>query len=138
MFNNNLFENNLSTEKKKNISLSPVGCFHPKVTEFFNSKILDKDSNSDVGEIYFQLKEKTKTIIVQSIDIDIKKEGYGVAVYKMISEMYPDFTLVSSSEIAKKDSADQEKPNAIYLWDKLVSLGYAEKDELTGIYKMKK
>jgi hypothetical protein len=119
------------------ISLAPVEVFPSKISPILESEVTDSNSKEVVGKVNFQLNHRDKSIIVQSVTIDKPKQGYGVEVYKSIQHRYPDYQLQSSGQMNKKDTEDQEKPNAVYLWEKLVKLGLAEGDK-NGGFKMKK
>ena len=121
----------------KGVVLQPELKFAAKLTPIYFSEILDIATGEKVGFVEFQLDHRAKTIIISVIDIKNPRQGYGVSVYKAIQESYPDYTLESSDQMNKKDNEDQEKPNAVYLWEKLVKLGLAEKNR-DGGFKMKK
>lgn len=111
----------------KKVSLRPVISFESKVNPIFESEIFDSKTQEVVGRLEFSLNQKREIIHIPSIFIKKPREGYGISVYKKIQEMYPEYTLQSSEQMNKKDDKMQEKPNAVYLWEKLESLGLAEK-----------
>lgn len=131
-------------EQLKNISesfpeviMTPVEKFASKLTPIFESDIFDKINGEKIGHIDFKLNHNQKIITVESIVIHTPKQGYGASVYKSLQSGYPEYQLISSGQMRAKTIESQEKPNVIYLWEKLVSLGYAEKDGKGG-FKMKK
>jgi len=129
----------LSFEKKlaPEVSLNPNEVSRSTQTITLSSKITDKTKGEEVGWVDFKLSTSRKTLTIETINIVKKKQGYGESSYRLLQSMYPDYTLVSSSQMNKKDDPAQEKPNAVYLWEKLVRLGYAEEDG-TGGFRMKK
>jgi hypothetical protein len=76
-------------------------------------------------------------MLVQHISINAPKQGYGAALYKLLQNLYPEYRLVSSGAMNAKTDPSQEKANAVYLWEKLVRLGYAETSE-ENQFRMKK
>jgi hypothetical protein len=119
------------------ISLDPKETFASKISPIFESIVIDTNTGEKIGTVKFQLNHRDKTIIVQDINIDKPRQGYGIEVYKTIQQMYPDYQLQSSDQMTKRETASQMKPNAVYLWEKLVREGLAEGDANVG-FKMKK
>ena len=119
------------------ILIQPQESFGSKLSPAFESDILDGTTHEKVGHVTFKLRHRPKIIVVEDIVITHPKQGYGVSLYKTLQSTYPDYQLVSSGQMKAKDLDSQEKPNAVYLWEKLVSLGFAEEDG-SGGFRMKK
>ncbi|MBP7805248.1 MAG: hypothetical protein KA052_03475 [Candidatus Pacebacteria bacterium] len=125
------------SEKIKKVTIVPEEKFASKLTPIYTSEITDPETGEDVGSVDFQLKIKEKKMIVQHIYINKPRQGYGVSTYRMLRDLYPDYTLNDSGEAMRaKDNPEQELANAEYLWKKLVQLGDAEEIEGGG-YRMK-
>ena len=118
------------------VSLFPKEVFASKLSPIFESDIIDVITGEKIGRVDFQLNHREKTIIIQSVQIDKPRQGYGVSLYKLIQSLYPKYQLQSSDGMVAKSDESQEKPNAVYLWEKLVQLGYAEECG-NGEFKMK-
>lgn len=126
------FENSL--EQLPEVSFTePHVTFNSKINPIFESELLDFNGEK-VGRIEFSLNNKSRIMIVQRITIDKPRSGYGASTYKTLQNMYPDYRLMSSDNMVKDPL--EEKPNEIYLWEKLVRLGYAEEYE-KGKFRMK-
>jgi hypothetical protein len=119
------------------VIIIPMEKFSSKLTPIFESDIFDKTSGVKIGHLDFKLNHNQKIITIESIVIQIPKQGYGVSLYNTLQSMFPKYQLISSGQMRAKSIESQEKPDAVYLWEKLVSLGYAEGDRING-FKMKK
>lgn len=120
--------------REKSVVLEPVLTGFPaekSAISAYRSDIKDAVSQEKVGWMQFSLHHGVGTrrqkMIVDDIKIERQREGYGVATYKSLQSLYPGYELRSGQMHAKTDPA-QEKPNAVFLWEKLVSLGLAEQD----------
>jgi hypothetical protein len=129
------FSNN--AENFPTVSIQPKESFASKLSPTFESDIFDGVSNEKIGHITFKLRHEPKIMVVEDIIIARPKQGYGVSLYRTLQAQYPEYRLISSGQMKSKDSDSQEKPNAVYLWEKLVSLGFAEEDREGG-FRMKK
>ena len=121
---------------EKHVRLEPRIILESPVTPLYESEIIDAVTNERVGTLSFMVNDLNKTVFVSDIEIDKRRQGYGVATYKYIQSIYPDHIL-TSGQMNRKDDPNQEKPNAEYLWLKLVGLGLAEKMP-DGSYRMRK
>jgi len=122
-------------EENKKVLINPLEVFPSKQTPIFASEVVDVNTGESVGAVEFQLNNLTREIIIQSVLLIKKRQGYGEALYKCIQFTYPSYRLISSDQMNARSSENQEKSNAKYLWEKLVRKGIAEKDE-TGRFKM--
>lgn len=129
-----------SEGREKAVVLEPVLTGFPpekSAISTYRTDIKDAVTNEKVGWLAFSLHHgvgtRPRKMIVDDIKIDRQREGYGVATYKSLQSQYPDYELHSGQMNAKTDPT-QEKPNAVYLWEKLVSLGLAEKDGSGGFH----
>ncbi len=123
-------------ESYPKVSINPTEKFPSKLSPILHSEVIDVVSGEAVGTVEFQLQHRDKTFLVQDVSIHKAKQGYGVSLYLLLQSLYPTYQLVSG-DMSAKDDPRQEKPNAVYLWEKLVRLGYAEEYE-KGKFRMKK
>ncbi len=135
----NIFEQNLSVHETvpRSIALEPTEKFPSKIAPIYESRVTDTDSGEEVGFVEFQLNHRSKTLIIQHISINKPKQGYGAGLYRYLQGLYPDFELHSSDQMNAKEHVEQEKPNAVYPWEKLVKEGLAEEDP-DGGFRMRR
>ncbi len=74
---------------------------------------------------------KDKTIFIRGIEIknpNFRSKGYGKSIYKHIQETHLDYIVVSDPDTMDvKTNENQEKSDAVYMWDSLVKEGLAIK-----------
>lgn len=129
--------------REKSVTLEPVLTGFPaekSAISTYRADIKDAVTHEKVGWVAFSLHHAVGTrsarMVVDDIKIERQREGYGVAAYKSLQSFHPSYELRSGQMNAKTDPA-QEKPNAVYLWEKLVSLGLAEKKDSGDFYMVR-